>query len=216
MLNRILIALNILLLAAVIFLFYKVFEQAPAEAESKETAVKEVDPAKKEPEVQQEAGRAPTGKIAYVNIDRLNEESLEILDLIAESKRRKNNIERSVEALSQEYQKKVEEFQMSQKAGIAPESELRKKAQDIESIEREAQEKQMQMDRLSLEINDKNTEFQKAVRDFMNRWNEGRYDFVLSFSEAVPSMLLGNPALEVTDEIIKGLNSEYKTRKSKK
>jgi outer membrane protein len=215
MLNRILIGLNVLLVAAVAFLFYKVMQPADSATDEyvRESAEQEVKVAEKPAAPE---GRTPTGKIAYVNIDKLNEQSLEIIDLIAESKRRKNSIEQSVEALSMEYQKKVEEFQNSQKAGIAPESELRKKAQDIERIEQEAQEKQMQMDKLTMDINEKNADFQRTVRDYMNRWNNGRHDFVLSYSEAVPSMLVGNPTLEVTDEVIRGLNDEYRGKKSKK
>src|SRR5687767_12154387 len=117
MMNRILIAVNVLLVAAVAFLFFRVWKlETPAKPEEPEAATEEVKPV--EEKRTSEPGRAPTGKIAFVNIDRLNEESLEIVDLIAESRRRKNSIESSVEALSSEYQKKVEEFQMSQKAGI--------------------------------------------------------------------------------------------------
>src|SRR3954466_15009792 len=101
--NKILIAVNVLLIAAVIFLFYKVYdrpstETAVTEKDKTEVKSEETKPPAEEKPVQQ-VGNAPTGKIAYVDIDRLNEESLEIIDLIAESKRRKNNIEASVESL---------------------------------------------------------------------------------------------------------------------
>jgi outer membrane protein len=216
--NRILIAVNVLLAAAVIFLFYKVYEQpsadVPKEDAKEEPKTEQVAAVAEKPVVQ--AGNAPTGKIAYVDIDRLNEESLEIIDLIAESKRRKNSIESSVESLSQQYQRKVEEFQMSQKAGIATETELRNKAREIENIEKEAQNKQVQMDNLSMDISDKNAQFQKHVKDVLVKWNEGRYDFILSYSEAVPSLLLGNSTMEVTNEVITLLNKEYKERKATK
>ena len=106
--NRILLGINALLLIAVAFLFYKVFE-SPVSSEDKKTDTV-AEPAKAEPEKVVQAATAPTGKIAYVNIDRLNEESLEIADLVAETKRRKNAIEASVESLSLQYEKKVQEF----------------------------------------------------------------------------------------------------------
>lgn len=215
--NRILIALNALLVAAVIFLFIKVYS-GPATEE-----IKMPEPIQTQPDVKEEpkaksveqVGNAPTGKIAYVDIDRLNEESLEIKDLVAESKRRKNNIESSMESLSQQYQRKVEEFQMSQKAGIATENDLRAKAKEIENLERDAQNKQMQMDDLSMDINDKNMKFQQNVKTFLVKWNNGRYDYILSYSDAVPSLLLGNTSLEITNEVIELLNNEYKQKKGK-
>jgi len=213
--NKILIGINALLIIAVAFLFYKVYDgpdiKEPGKAEKTETPVV-AEPVK----ATQQVATAPTGKLAYINIDRLNEESLEINDLVTETKRRKNNIEASVEHLSLQYQKKVEEFQMSQKAGIASQSDLEAKAREIQSLEQEAQNKQLQMDNLSMDINEKNVNFQKRVKDFLLKWNEGRYDFILSYSDAVPSMLLGNKTLEVTDEVIKNLNDEYKGRKGRK
>ncbi len=215
--NKFLIAISGLLLAAVIFLFIKVFSIEPLVAETKED-VTDADTSQvtlpSAPETKRQADSAPTGKIVYVNIDQLNEQSLEIADLVAESKRRQNSIERSVEGLRERYQQKVEDFQRSQQAGIAPESELRAKAKEIENIEREAANKQMQMDDLTMDISEKNQKFQKTVRDFLQKWNQGRYDFILSYSETVPTMLLGNSNLEVTEEVIAELNREYKNRKN--
>jgi outer membrane protein len=215
LMNKILLGINAILVAAVAFLFFKVnslgsvkeeVAQTPKEDEVKTKPVPRLEP----------VGNIPTGKIAFVNIDKLNEESTEISDLVAETKRRKTNIEASVESLSMQYQKKVEEFQMSQKAGIASQAEMEAKAREIQSIEKEAENKQLQMDNLSMDINEKNNSFQKSVRDFLIKWNNGRFDYILSYSEAVPSMLLGNTTLEVTDEIIQELNSDYKKRKGKK
>lgn len=211
--NRVLIGLDAVLVIVVAFLFYKVYSRegdSPNGSEQKKDSVTTEQQVSKPA---QQIGSAPTGKIAYVNIDRLNEESLEITDLITETKRRRDNIEANVESLSLKYQNKVEEFQLLQKGGIAPKAELEAKAREIQAIEKEAQNKQLQMDQLSVDINDKNTNFQQRVRDFLIKWNNGRYDYVFSYSEAVPTMLLGNTSLEITDEVIKEINSEYKQRK---
>lgn len=218
MMNKILVGLNVLLIAAVAFLFFKVNNLSPAVKEE----VKEADKTDEQAVVSEpanrvvQAGNVPTGKIAYVNIDRLNEESLEIADLVAETKRRKNLIEASMDNLNEQYTKEVEAFQISQRAGIASEAEMEAKARKIQQIENEAQNKQIQMDNLSMDMNDKNNRFQKNVREIILKWNAGRYDYVLAYSEAIPSMLLGNTALEVTDEVIKDLNEAYKASKSAK
>lgn len=221
MINKILIGVNAILIVAVVYLFIRVNSDAGSvkgsapETSDKEEIVQQEEKEKKTETVKQ-SGNTPTGKIAYVNIDQLNDESLEIADLVAETKRRRSNIEASFENLTMQYQRKVEEFQMSQKAGIAPESELEAKAREIQKIEQEAQNKQLQMDNLSMEINDKNNKFQKTVREFLVKWNNERYDYILTYSEAIPSMLLGNATLDITDEIIKELNADYKKSKSKK
>lgn len=216
--NKIIIGVNVVLIAAVGFLFYKVNDLSNPSTEKTETT-EETKTDQKSVEtktVTTPVGNAPTGKIAFVNIDVLNDKSLEVIDLIAESKRKKNSIEASVESLSMQYQKKVEEFQMSQKAGIAPQSELEAKAREIQAIEKEAQNKQIQMDNLSIDIGEKNASFQKNVKDFLIKWNNGKYDYILSYSDAVPTMLLGNATLDITDQIVTQFNDEYKQRKGKK
>lgn len=218
--NKILIGVDVLLVATVAFLFFKINNLSQdgkvEDVKTEQTESDEGSSKSEKPEHVQQAGTVPTGKIAYVNIDRLNEESLEIIELVAESKRRKANIEASVESLSAQYQQKVEEYQNSAKAGIAPPSEMQAKEREIMSIEKEAQNKQLQMDNLTMDIADKNAMFQKNVHEFLVKWNAGKYDFILSYSEAVPTMLLGNTTLEITNDVIAGLNKEYKERKAKK
>lgn len=216
--NKVLIGLNAILVAAVAFLFFKVNSLNSVAKEEDADVQKDADKTevtKPAPRVEP-VGNAPTGKIAYVNIDKLNEESLEIGDLVAETKRRKGSIEASMESLNMQYAKKVEDFQMSQKAGLISQGELEAKAREIQALETEAQNKQLQMDNLSLDINEKNNNFQKNVRDFLIEWNQGRFDYILAYSEAIPSMLLGNTSLEVTSEVIVELNNKYKKNKTAK
>ncbi|PBQ30776.1 hypothetical protein CNR22_02960 [Sphingobacteriaceae bacterium] len=215
--NRVLIGVNAILVAAVVFLFFKVnsLGSTPAEEIAEATKVEgkeEVAPPVKKLE---QIGSAPTGKIAYVNIDKLNEESIEISDLVAETKRRKSNIEASMETLNDQYTREVEDYQRSQKAGIATQTDMEAKARKIQQLESEAQNKQLQMDNLSMDMNEKNANFQKNVRELLIKWNAGRYDYILSYSESIPSMLLGNTTLEITDEVIKELNDSYKASKNK-
>lgn len=212
------IGVNAVLVVAVAFLFYQVNSGGSAEKEETTEAVRTEDKSEA-PEAAlktEQVANVPTGKIAYVDIDRLNDESLEIGDLVSETQRRKNMIEASMESLNDQYAKEVEDFQRSQRAGIASQSDLEAKARKIQQLENEAQNKQLQMDKLSMDMNEKNNRFQKNVRDLLLKWNAGRYDYILSYSEAIPSMLLGNASLEVTDEVIRELNEAYKASKAQK
>lgn len=213
--NKILIGVNALLVIAVGYLFFTINNIGTKTEPTKEVE-QETKPTTKPIVSVEQVGNIPTGKVAYINIDKLNDESLEINDIANESKRRLNALESSLESLSMKYQKKVEEYQTSAKAGIAPASEMQNKEKEIASIEKEAQDKQLQRENLTMDISDKNAAFQKTVKDFLIKWNKGRYDFIFSYSETVPTLLLGNTSLEITDEVIKLLNEEYKLRKTKK
>ena len=214
--NKTLAALTGILTIAVVILFMKVYaSDKPSQVEGKEEMPKEESIEKKD-ELPPMPSSQPTGKIVYVDIDQLNERSSEVEDLVRDAKRKKDAIEASMEKLQNDYQRKIQDYQTAAKAGIAPPSELQATEREIMRMEKDANEKQLQMDNLSLEINDKNAQFQKNVRAFLQKWNNGRYDYVLSYSEVVPSMLIGNSALDVTNEVIEALNNEYKARKGRK
>jgi outer membrane protein len=215
--NKILIGVNVVLVAAVAFLFFKINSLSPATPAAVETEKQALPETKAEPVATvKQVGNIPTGKIAYINIDELNEKSIEINDMINEAKKRRNNIEGSLENLNMQYQKKMEEYQSSAKAGLASPADMQMKEKEILAIEKEAQNKQLQMENLTMDISEKNTTFQKNVKNFLIKWNAGKFDYILSYSDAVPSMLLGNTSLEITNEVIEELNNEYKQRKAKK
>lgn len=217
--NKILTGLVIALSIAVAFLFYKVYsgndtaDLSVTGADS--TAVSDTTSKVRKAHVEQIA-TPPTGKIAYIDIDRLYEESSEADDLIAESNRSMSKLEARFESLSREYGAKVEEIQRAQQAGILPDAELEVKAKEIQRVENEAKNVQLMMDNQKMQLEEKSAKYRLKLKEFLVKWNQGRYDFILSYSEAVPSMLLGNSSLEVTDEVIKVLNEEYKTAKTKK
>jgi outer membrane protein len=217
--NKVFTAVNVILVAAVAFLFYKVYScqcEVKEDEKSESSGGLKKDSSRPESRPLTAVATVPTGKIAYVNIDRLNEESAELSDLIAEANASKSGIENSVQALREKYATKMEEYQRSAKAGIAPQSQLDALEKEIHDIENEAQKKQMQMDNLSERIAQKNMDFQQGLKDFLVKWNDGRYDYIFSYSDNMPTMLLGNASLDVTKEVIEKVNEEYKTKKASK
>ncbi|MDX2171582.1 MAG: OmpH family outer membrane protein [Bacteroidota bacterium] len=214
--NKLLLALNVLLIIAVAFLFYKIssLSSSKNETEKTETTPETKTDTSKKQIIPVAVGTTPTGKIAFLNLDVLNEKSLEVIDLIKEAKNRKASIESSLQTLSMNYEKKVQEYQVSAKAGIASENEMEAKAREIQALEKDAQNKQIQMDNLTNDIGEKNAVFQQTVKSFLVKWNNGKYDYILSYSDAVPTMLLGNATLDITTEVVDQINSEYKAKKS--
>ena len=73
------------------------------------------------------------------------------------------------------------------------------------------------MDNVKMDQDVCSAAYRQKLKAFLVRWSDGRYDFIFSYSDAVPSMLLGNSSLELTNEVSKALNDDYKaTKKSKK
>jgi outer membrane protein len=217
--NKLLITLNAVLVLAVAFLFYKISGNAAAveHSENGQTQIEEIkgeEKAATEARTSNQIATTPTGKIAFVNIDVINEKSEEVDDLVAELKRSRTSLEGSFESISLKYQTKMEEYQRMAKSGIAPQSHLEELGREIQNIQTQAENKQLQMDNLTVTMNEKNHAFQQGLKDFLVKWNNGRYDYILTYSDNLPSMLLGNASLDITEEIITKVNAEYKVKKA--
>lgn len=219
--NKILIGLNAVLVVAVAFLFFKVYSSPGTNevvAEAEETVVTETkkDTLVEETSGPATAGNTPTGKIAFVNIGKFNEKSLEVGDMINDVKRRRNHIESTLQTAMEKYQAAIQDFQTSERAGILSEIEMKGKAKNIMGLENEIKNKELQMDNLSAELGERNYDLQVKLKNFLQEWNQGRYDYILTYSDEVPTMLLANASLEISDEIITEMNNRYKESKAAK
>lgn len=214
--TRFLFIYNLVLTALIIWIFILLYSPRNAEKIEEPSSSLKAEKSELTDDSKEKKSFAYTGKIAFINIDTLNEKSEFVADLVKKLKVSKTQIEASLESLQQQYQQKVKEYQTSASAGIAPESELAAKAREIQAIEKEAQNKQIQMDNLAMELNEKNEIFQREVKKLIEKEYGSRYDFILSYSDAVPVLLYGNPGCEITREVVELINAEYRNKKSKK
>ena len=150
------------------------------------------------------------GNVAFIQIQLLNDSCLEIQDIINKAKQEKLKIENQFNKLSESYRAKLEVYKSSVNAGIESDANLKKKAEEIQSIEMQAQQVQKQMEELELTIRQQNDAFLKRVKSFLANWCKGKYDYVLTYSEEVPFMLYGHSAKDISINVIKELNKNYK------
>jgi Skp family chaperone for outer membrane proteins len=207
--NKILIAVNAALVVAVGVLFYQVNGNKTVDTESAENK----DQVKK-PVIIENKNVPITGKIAFINIDQINEKSLFVMDMVKKLEKTKSSIEASLENLGMRYEEKVKDYQSSASAGIIPESELAVKAKEIQNIERDAQNKRLQMDNLGIELNEKNDSFKAEIKNLITDKYSGKFDYVLTYSENVPLIVYGNSSFDITEEVISQINENYKSKKS--
>ncbi len=204
--------LNGVLAVAVGILFYQVNNLKHAGVDDNsgmtEVAVK--------PTVTASSTNLGDAKIAYVNTDSINEKYQYIADFTKVLKGKKAALEAQMESMTMKFQKEYQEFQQSAQAGIAPQSELQKQQQNLERQQQELANKELQMQNLGVELEEKNMELNKNVKEFLKRFNEGKFDYILSYSDLVPTILLTNPKLDITTQVLQGLNDEYKASKGKK
>ena len=74
------------------------------------------------------------------------------------------------------------------------------------------------MSKYDAEINDLNKiiELNEKLQQVVDKYNNGRFDYVMSYSETLPLLVFKNKKLDISRDIITILNDEYKNSKTKK
>lgn len=168
-------------------------------------------------------------KIAYVNVDSLNANYTYIKDLEKDLNAYKNGKENSLKqqmqklqndakALQDEYQnylKTGDQLTLSQQQ--AKEADLKKREGEInqraEKLSNLEQEYAAQVAERHATENEK---MLNAVYAFIREYNAANQQFDLILAKTgkeLPLILYGNEAMDITEEIVNGLNEEYKSLK---
>jgi outer membrane protein len=155
-------------------------------------------------------GATTSGKIAYVNVDSLQAKYIfwktEADALSAEQAKVESELQHSAQQFQQDYaafQQKVQSGTMSEAEGKAAQQRLGQMQQSLET-RRTTLGEQLQQKQLAF-----TEKLQKNIDEYLAIYNkDNKYDFILSYSK-VGQILYANKALDITDDVLKGLN-EYK------
>lgn len=207
------LALNIVLAIAVAVLYYLHFTSKAAC--TADVATNDSTAAAKP--VVQLPKEIKSSKIVYVNMDVLNDKYEYVKEVLAESKRKQGilqeqyrNKAKALQDRYQELQKKAEQGLLSENQQKEAEIELGKGREDLDRMEDKEQER---LQGLQIE----NIKVYKTITDYINEYNKNsRYNYVLAYSPTtINPVLVVNDSLDITAEILEGLNAQYKAKKGK-
>lgn len=170
---------------------------------------------------EEQAGEIPAGAIVYFDFDRVLEEydlandernrlQTKVQNVEQELKRKQNKIERDQKAFQDKMNKGIlttstanEQYQKLQQQAAAFQEEAAGKQQEL------AEEQQAMMNLLT-----------DAVKTYVDGYNaEKGYDMIFAFQMQLNMpypLVTATSALDITDEIIAGLNAEYAKNKENK
>lgn len=154
-------------------------------------------------------------KVAYINIDSLDYKYQYIVDNSKEYANKQMALESQLNSMAAKFQADYQDFQQAAQAGVRSEAELNKQKSQLEQQQYDAAAKQKQLENLGEEVAKKRGDMLKKVSDYIAKFNNGRYDYILAYTTAnISSVLYAKPGLDITKEIVDGLNAEYKAQKS--
>lgn len=197
--QKVSLALNIVLIIAVSVLFYLFFSQG---VPGKKKASKKSN---------KEAAVLPSNvKIAYVDLDSLETKYEYFTTKKTEFESRAASIQATLEskqkALEKDYLSAQERASvMTQSELEATQMRLQQKQQEIMQMEKDMGTR-IEEDQIKFQ-----EEYQTRVEEFLAQLNEEKkYTFVLSYRRIAGMVLYKDPAYDITAEVIDGLNEEYK------
>lgn len=156
-------------------------------------------------------------KIACIDSDTLLAKYQYAIDLQEELNKYKDAQEKSYQEQVAKFNKDYQNFiqtgeNMTLSQQQATEAELKQRAEKLGALEGELTQKVMQKQM------DSNIELLNRIFAFVREYNAAnqQFDVIIrkTFNDS-PTMYI-NPAMDITDEIIQGLNDEYKSVKNKK
>ena len=150
-------------------------------------------------------------KIAFVEIDSLltkynfwNDLSEQMLKKEENSRTTLNEKGKKLEAEVREFERKI------QNNGYASRERAEQEQARLMKQQQELQELQQKLANDLAAENQKNSlELRDSINSFLNEYNKTKgYDLIIS-NTAFDNLLFGNPAYNITNEIVEGLNARY-------
>ncbi len=179
------LTLNVILLAAVGYLYYKVFSNTEKTVMTHQSL--------------------PESSIVFVNSDSL----LDHYDFFNEMKVRMEHKHDSVEALLKAYAGRLEsEVQLYQKQAIGmTDMEKQQKEEGLMQKQQELMQlKENMMGMLAEEEGQLNDSIHNNLVEYLREFNKGRrYNFIFGYQKG-GGILLANDSLDITNAVIEGLN----------
>ncbi|MFL5752861.1 MAG: OmpH family outer membrane protein [Bacteroidia bacterium] len=204
------LALNAILFIAVGILFFLYLSMNKKISGENILPEKKGEPAK----MVTDPAKLANAKIAYVNIDTIDTKYEYISDYSKTIRARQAGIEGQMNSMNAKFQQDYADFQQSVQAGLKSEAELKKDQAKLEQQQYELASKEKQLQNLGEEVAARQAEMMRNVSSYIAKYSNNKYDFILAYSHNISSVLYAKPDLEITTDILNGLNQEYHASKT--
>jgi outer membrane protein len=155
-------------------------------------------------------------KSVFVNLDVLNEKYEFIQDLSASAQAEQRALESKYQAKGQKLQEDYMAFQQKAQQGLLSENQISTEQEAFAKRKEELDQLELQSQSLMEKIQKRNEEANENLRAYIKEYNKSsNYNYVFAFSNnPLSQVLLADDSLDITSEILEGLNNQYKNSKA--
>jgi len=160
---------------------------------------------------------ATKGDIVYFNLDEVLQRYDMASDKSAVVQAKGENIQKEITRRQKKLEKAAQEYQDKMQKGLYTRSVAEQKALEIQKQENEfnqyVQQKQNEMQEEQMVMMN---QLGDAIKTFVDKYNEDKEFAMILTNQGGAPVIVADPSLDITEEIVAGLNEEYiKTRNSK-
>lgn len=153
--------------------------------------------------------------IAYISMDSLVTGYGRYVDLSASFEAKATKVQSELESRARRLQNEVLDFQEKMEKGLATRSQLATMQEEIERKGNALEvDRQNRLTELAEEEQVMTNQIMHAIQEYVAKFNADlRYKMILTTSGGTP-VLHADPSLDITREILDGLNAEYKAEQA--
>lgn len=207
------LGLSVILVIAVIYLYYLHFK-SPVAVDAFTVKAESESPASKIPV---QPSEIKPSKIVYINADTLFEKYQYVKEIKKETNAKQSRMESVYKEKAQLLQQDYMEYQQKASQGMISQDQAKTTEEDLSKRKTELDKMEEQINLLMDETQKKNQEIQKEINDFLKEYNKtGEYNYILAYTTIGGSILYASENLDITKDVVTGLNERYLDKKKNK
>jgi len=152
------------------------------------------------------------GRIAYVNIDTLEANYEYLKNKKKDFEERKKSMSSELENSQRQFQQDYVSAERKAQAGTLTQAEYETIAKRLQQMKQSLEAREAALtEKLLAEQDEFNKDLQKRLDEFLAVYNEDKnFDYILSYSKALGFIMLANDQLDITADVVAGMNESYK------
>lgn len=157
------------------------------------------------------------GRIAYINIDTLQEQYEYYATEKKKFEERQAAMTKELESSGLKFQQDLVAAQRKAEANAMTQAEYESTAKKLQQMKQSLEAREATLtEKLLKEQDEFNQDLQKRLDEFLADYNKDKqFDYILSYSKSVPIIMLGNEQLDITEDVVAGMNERYKKEPAK-
>lgn len=197
------LVLNIVLLIAVGVLFFLFFNSDKKNAAASRQLNRD------------SATAAKPFRIAYFEMDSVQEHSEMVKDVKAEMNKEEESINAQLNNLMRSYQEKRAGYQARQEKGQMTPDDVNKAMEDLQATEQSIAQKRQQLEQSYGEkVTQRNLMMRKTIEEFIAEYNKtSSFTYIIADEPGI--FYYKDSAFNITADVISGLNDKYRSEKGK-